>query len=88
MNATNVRRSSACSVPSRKSSTASCSNVVGGGVTTRVSRQDEYKLEKATATAVAPKVEEKFDPDMIPCEFCGDMQYEETIMRHQVRLCF
>ena len=42
----------------------------------RMSRQDEFQMKK----------EQKIDPGMIPCEFCGDMQYEETIMRHQVAM--
>ena len=43
-----------------------------------MSRHDEHKMDQKA------KQEDKVDPDMIPCEFCGDMQYEETIMRHQV----
>ena len=43
-----------------------------------MSRLEEHKMDQKA------KQEDKIDPDMIPCEFCGDMQYEETIMRHQV----
>ena len=79
VNPTNVRRSSVTSLPSRKSSSASSTQLGGGGGGhTRMSRHDEHKMDQKA------KQEDKVDPDMIPCEFCGDMQYEETIMRHQV----
>ena len=78
VNPTNVRRSSVTSLPSRKSSSASSTQVVGGEGQTRMSRLEEHKMDQKA------KQEDKIDPDMIPCEFCGDMQYEETIMRHQV----
>ena len=78
VNPTNVRRSSVTSLPSRKSSSASSTQLGGGGDHTRMSRHDEHKMDQKA------KQEDKVDPDMIPCEFCGDMQYEETIMRHQV----
>lgn len=78
VNPTNVRRSSVTSLPSRKSSSASSTQLGGGGGGhTRMSRHDEHKMDQKA------KQEDKVDPDMIPCEFCGDMQYEETIMRHQ-----
>jgi len=52
-----------------------------------MSRQEEHSL-KMSNMQVQQQIEDKAkaakaDPDAIPCEFCGDMQYEETIMRHQ-----